>query len=415
MKPNFFPTERGQALIIISLAAIGLFAILGLAIDGSAKFSDRRHAQNAADSAVLAGALARIQPDSDWKLAALNRALENGYDGNHVTNEVDVFACDEDDVDCGPYTDNPLYIKVVITSHVNTYFARVIGINQTHNVVQATSISQEQSTGQLYGGASIVGLAPDECKTIWLSGSAAVKVNGGGIFSNSEKDCGVTIQGAKGFSITMDGRINMVAAGYTKNGNPNLGNIAGGLHGGADQFEYPPPASTLPNPVCTGSAAKSGNKMTPGNWSGTFPPSGVKTLDPGTYCIDGSFKLNSKDDLTGTGVTIYMKSGDIDWNGGAKVNLTAPTSGEFPGLLIYAPMSNTNTMRFNGTAGSDLTGTIYMPAASLVYNGTGNLNPSHVQIIGYTVEITGENATNVLYQNADNWDATIPAKVGLMQ
>ena len=51
--------ERGQALILIALAAIGLVGIAGLAIDGSAKFSDRRHAQNAADSAALAGALAK--------------------------------------------------------------------------------------------------------------------------------------------------------------------------------------------------------------------------------------------------------------------------------------------------------------------------------------------------------------------
>ena len=49
--------ERGQALILIALAAIGLVGIAGLAIDGSAKFSDRRHAQNAADSAALVASL----------------------------------------------------------------------------------------------------------------------------------------------------------------------------------------------------------------------------------------------------------------------------------------------------------------------------------------------------------------------
>ena len=56
-----------------------------------------------------------------------------------------------------------------------------------------------------------------------------------------------------------------------------------------------------------------------------------------------------------------------------------------------------------------------MPAAPIVYNRTGNLNPSHVQIIGYTIKITGDNATNVGYQDDDNWDATMPAQVGMMQ
>src|SRR5258705_13459829 len=59
MKPKLL-TERGQALILIALAAIGLFGIAGLVIDGGAKFSDRRHAQNAADTASLAAALAKL-------------------------------------------------------------------------------------------------------------------------------------------------------------------------------------------------------------------------------------------------------------------------------------------------------------------------------------------------------------------
>src|ERR1041385_2564836 len=58
MKPKLL-VERGQALILVALAAIGLFSVTALAIDGSIKFSDRRHAQNAADTAALAGALAK--------------------------------------------------------------------------------------------------------------------------------------------------------------------------------------------------------------------------------------------------------------------------------------------------------------------------------------------------------------------
>ena len=59
MKPNI-NTGRGQVLIIFALAAVGLFAIVGLAIDGSNKFSDLRHAQNAADTTALGAALERV-------------------------------------------------------------------------------------------------------------------------------------------------------------------------------------------------------------------------------------------------------------------------------------------------------------------------------------------------------------------
>jgi hypothetical protein len=402
MKPIIYSTERGQALILIAFAAIALFAITGLAIDGSAKFSDRRHAQNAADAAVLAGSLASLRGDPNWELKALDQALVNGYDDNHVTNEVEVYTCDDADASCGPYAGDPLYVQVIITSHINTTFARVIGFTQFQNIVESVAMSQEGYVGELYGGGAIVGLAPDKCKTIWLSGSAAVNITGGGIFSNSNQDCGVTIQGANGFDIDMDGRIDMVASAYTKNGNPDLSKIHGGLHGEAAPLQYPPPAAMLPKYTC--------------NWTyANFPPSGVTTLNPGTYCVTNKFKMGSGDVLNGTGVTIVMEDGDIDWHGNATINLSAPTSGDLAGMLIYAPMSNGETMTFNGNASSNLTGTIFMPAADLKYNGTGNLNPSKVQIIGYTVEITGSNATNVIYQDADNWDANMPAQVGLMQ
>lgn len=400
MKTTKLSKERGQALVLIALAAIGLFGVAGLAIDGSVKFSDRRHAQNAADTAALTAALARVNGDAQWKLTALDRALDNGYNNDLVSNTVTVYACDEAGSDCGPYAGNSSFVRAVIVSNVDTYFARVVGINQTHNAVESIAMSQEEYVGELYGGASIVGLAPDQCKTIWFSGSGDTEITGGGVFSNSNLDCGVTIQGSTNLNI--DGSIDMVADAYKKNGNPPLGGISGGFDGGADPYDYPPPADMLPNYTC--------------DWTySSFPPSGVTVLDPGTYCVTGSFTMNAGETLSGTGVTIVMESGNIHWNGGAELNLSAPTSGDLAGLLIYAPMSNADTMRFNGNGNTALIGTIFMPAAPLIYNGTGNLTPSHVQIIGYTIQLTGGNTTNVVYEDAENWDSNLPARVGLFR
>jgi hypothetical protein len=131
--------------------------------------------------------------------------------------------------------------------------------------------------------------------------------------------------------------------------------------------------------------------------------------------VDGNFRLNAGDTLSGSGVTIFMQTGEIHWNGGAQLNLAAPTSGDLAGLLIYAPMTNTNTMRLNGNGSTVLTGTIFMPAAPLIYNGTGNIQPSHVQLVAYTVELTGSNISNIVYQDNENWDSTMPAQLGIMQ
>src|SRR5215211_2327063 len=128
-------SEKGQALILITLAAIGLFAFAALAIDGSMAFSDKRHAQNAADSAALAGALAKIR-GNDWNTTvdiAKARATSNGYNNNGVANIVEVYLCSDANATCTalPAAARPEeYIQVKITSHVQTTFAKVIGRNE---------------------------------------------------------------------------------------------------------------------------------------------------------------------------------------------------------------------------------------------------------------------------------------------
>ena len=46
--------ENGQAIVLIAFAFIAFVAMAGLAIDGGMVYSDRRHAQNAADAGSLA-------------------------------------------------------------------------------------------------------------------------------------------------------------------------------------------------------------------------------------------------------------------------------------------------------------------------------------------------------------------------
>src|SRR5258706_7889869 len=133
--------ERGQALVLIAIAAIALFAIVGLAIDGSAAFSDRRHAQNAADTAALAGALAKVNGDSLWNLTAVDRASDNGY-GDLVDSTVEVHNPPTSGIysDCSDVhftcTD---YVQVIITSTVKTTIASMFGSTQIHNRMKAVA------------------------------------------------------------------------------------------------------------------------------------------------------------------------------------------------------------------------------------------------------------------------------------
>ena len=100
---------------------------------------------------------------------------------------------------------------------------------------------------------------------------------------------------------------------------------------------------------------------------------GTATLSAGVYIVaGGDFKVNSGAKVTGDGVTIILTNkngGDFaqaDLNGNATIQLTAPTSGPWAGVLFYqdrnAPVSITNVNKINGDASSKFKGVMYFPS-----------------------------------------------------
>jgi len=412
MKEQTPQKERGQALVIIALAAVALFAFAALAIDGSMVFSDRRHAQNAADTSAMAAALSKVRQGS-WEADGLARAASNSYDNDGTTNEVYVYNPPVD----GTYAGNTQYIQVKIISRVDTFFARVIGISQVTNRVEAVTRAIPSKITPLFDGNAVVGLAPHDCKAVVYQGNANTTVTGSNIFVNSDCDDAAFFNNSSAADLTVP-CLNSVG-GITYN--PGAINVSNGcMASGAEPYVYPPENYFYPDVVCPTGGSQTGNTLSPGTYSGHFPPSGVEILDGGVYCVNGDFRVNASDTLTGNGVFIYMQSGDVTFNGGATVNLSAipgpmdPDTNPYGGLLLYMPMTNSGTISLNGNAGSSFTGTIFAPAAdiSILGTGDGGLNG---QVIGYTVDLSGTSEVSINYDNSLNWNPLIPAQIQVAQ
>ena len=73
--------ESGQALVVFALALVAVMATLGLVIDGGSVSAERRHVQNAADLAALAGANDYLSTHSSTAVTAMAEATaaQNGY------------------------------------------------------------------------------------------------------------------------------------------------------------------------------------------------------------------------------------------------------------------------------------------------------------------------------------------------
>jgi uncharacterized membrane protein len=131
-------SEIKSSHILIILIVAGLISLAGLVIDAGKVYLDRREAQDAADSAAQAAALALAQ-GQDVTSAAQLRAASNGYDNDGTKHQVMVN--NPPSMGCngkyGSQAGNAKYIQVIIQSNVNTYFAQVVGIREAHNCVEA--------------------------------------------------------------------------------------------------------------------------------------------------------------------------------------------------------------------------------------------------------------------------------------
>ena len=141
--------ERGQALIIVAMAMIGLLAFIGLMVDGGILFIAQGHLRRAADAAALAAsAQFRLNRTFAQRLAAASEvAVLNGV----AANNVQLFVCVDRNNPNSPDPHNDPTLcpkpgdpqrklqKIVLHNHVTFAFLTIIGFSGTDIVASSTT------------------------------------------------------------------------------------------------------------------------------------------------------------------------------------------------------------------------------------------------------------------------------------
>ena len=442
---------RGQALVLIVLAIVGMVGITALAVDGGSVYSDRRHAQNAADTAALAAGLARIRqspsdPVDAWRAVGYQRATDNGYPQAGPTSTVVVSLCSDTGVTCtlpatvDDGTGHPIpteasqFVKVSIVSIVHTYFAPIVGIRQITNGVEAIVRAIPSQETHYFDGAALASTMPSCKYPGWpndpfvVGGNSTTVVTGAELFvnANCDPDPDIVSNLSGGGSLT-------AAEGICLVGSYDPGNINGvsptptnhcAPQQDWEEYAYPD-VDTMCADLGPGHIDNIGGVLTayPGKYSHNFPaqyaqPGTLKILR-GLYCLDGGFNLHSGQwnittdlndnglyDNSSEGALFYVSSGDVAFNGSSTLNIHAVTSSTcsqngLDGLLIYLPKTNTSTVSINGGSNSTFTGTILAPRSLVTLAGGGNTASDAVelrtQIIGYSISIGGSGYLNINY------------------
>lgn len=419
--------EKGQAIGLLVVAIVALLGFAALAIDGGMLYSDRRHAQNAADTAALAGAgdAARFMGQYEIQYSsfvcgsgpviatenraissAIDRAGSNGYaidddvsDKHGVTTLCEI-------VDTGTYLDKHFDVITRITRETNTSFAHLLFPNALVNEVEA--VARVYPPYPLAFGKAVVGLNEADCSGnsngVIFSGDSLMNIKGGGVFSNGCMNCNGT-----SFEVAVtDGDVGY--AGTTDCGGANINPFPQKQIDKIPDNSFDLPAPTCPGPSRT---VPSGTDVTlePGNYDTIKWTGGSLKFNPGLYCITGSQGFDvTGGSVSGNNITIYLTSGGVTINGNVQpINLRAPVDDPdpwpaFPGILFYLAVGNTSTVSLTGNGESFFLGTVYVPSGDIYISGTSGTNPTfNTQLIANNVEISGNATVDIEFNEGENY------------
>jgi hypothetical protein len=442
------PTQRGQALILVALAMVGLVGFTALAIDGSNIFSNHRHSQNASDTAAYAGALSYIRDVAgSWQVAARDRAADNGYSAANGA-EVDVYLCSDLPqtvngrlLDCQGLPGGAVrsdYVFVHIKSRVDLYFARVLGWREYIDHTDAVVLADTPKETSFFPGYAIVSTMmgcpptgyPRDPFTV-TGNSSTVVINAGILVNSSCEHPDAFTQGGSSKVKTDDGVCVVGDFDY------DIGDVVPPPDGNCSPIDYTKYSLIVPACSHEGSIREISNgvyEAYPGNYGSSHAfesiddvhPSGILKLHKGIYCLEDGINLNSTWTITtdidgdghesSEGALFFVKGGDLTFNGSSHLDIHAinTTDDGFPAklvnYLIYVPPSNHANIKITGDNGSTFTGTILAPTSYVAVNGGSNTEAGTIhlgsQIIGYAVSLEGNGTLDIYYDADENAETT---------
>ena len=275
-----------------------------------------------------------------------------------------------------------------------TAFLKIIHMNNIPISVSSTAIKAGGSGGA--GAGCIYALG---------NKSQAVLINSGAKLD--AKQCEVHVHSTSSPAFIMNAGATIETAKFCVKGMNNIrnGGTLTNLQVGCD-VTNDPYAGKIPEPAvpasCTTQGALSGTTFTlnPGvHCNTTFNGNPTVTFKPGLHIIKGRMILNSGSTVIAEGVTFYYPDvySEIRANGALRFTASAPTTGDYAGILMFEKTSNAannaNKQQyvFNGSLGETLSGIIHLPNRDATYNSTTN-QTSKISLV-----------VNSMIMNSANW------------
>jgi hypothetical protein len=373
---QLWPSDKGNVAIIFALTLPIIAGGAGLGLETSYWYYKDLQIQAAADAAAYAGAIEKRSGSTDYVVlaSAKSSAVQNSFDPTLGAIEVNSPPLS------GPNTANTA-VEVLISLPLERFFSKLF--LDGFVTVNARAVARYQTSAN----ACLLALDPIESRSILFSGTSSMTLNGCNVMTNSIAPDAIRSQGST--DVSVDCLIS--SGGVDLSTHVALTQCANPIVNAAPVAD---PYKDLPEPTPAGPCLNgNGASLSPGNYCHGISMNHDTVLAPGTYYISGgNFRTNGNANVSGENVTIYLDDGArVAMNGNSKVNLTAPTSGTYSGILFFGDRDNSDSTvnKFNGTADSDLTGSLYFASQPVEYLGNFAGADGCTRIVAKTIAWSG--------------------------
>jgi hypothetical protein len=260
------------------------------------------------------------------------------------------------------------------------------------------------------GNACMVGLNRTASDTVQFWGNADADFTACNIVSDSSSSTAFSVGGSANVTVpcadvvggdSVTSGLVLTQCGSVTTGSPYV----------------PDPYRNVPSPS-VGACQAPTSPMNPGTYCGGLTLQGTVTLNSGVYVINGgTLKINAGANITGAGVNFYLTNGaTLDMAGNATVNLTAPTSGDYSGLVFYGDRTQSNALNtINGDSSSIITGAIYFPSQEVRFLGNFAGANGCTQVVADTIYYTGSSTFRTNCANTGMATIEVPGRVKLAE
>ena len=410
-----YRNRTGQTVVLFTLAIVPLLGLVGLVVDVGYAYFRKEAAQTAADAAAEAAALAAYHFANGAPLTcavAKVACYADEYTCPAALPAPPAAPSDNIQAGCMYARDNgfatagkrkltfqsgvgaaPIASGVTISywtvarasEEIPQLFSAVLG-HPTMTVVARAATGARDGTS----GGCVVSLDPTAPNAIGMTGTTSL-TTGCGVFVNSNSSQAISLSG--GGTITTTGNAKTEIVGNCSGcGNIHPAPLTGVPSSGDPFADMIPP--TVPRTCDSGSLSFGSHEsktINPGVYCGGINLSAQSSLklNPGLYILKGGISMGGQTTITGSGVTIYLQSGGVSMAGGASINLSAPSSGDWQGILFYQDRANTSTVTLVGGTNQAMNGVLYFPSSHLTYTGGSDTTATATTIVSKTLSLVG--------------------------